>query len=110
MQTRHSEIREEREWEWYVHAFGDQGPALGAKLAEAVQAWDRDVRGDGGSSSDPAMTVHPAGTPDHRLSPGDVVDKNHCRVVVQWPRRDAFLPSPVNRGEARTASGEACDG
>jgi protein-L-isoaspartate(D-aspartate) O-methyltransferase len=106
VQTRHSEIRGEREWEWYVHAFGDQGPALGAKLAEAVRAWDRNVRGDGGSSSDPAMTVHPAGTPDHRLPPGDVVDKNHCRVVVQWPGRDALLPSPVNRGEARTAVGE----
>lgn len=103
MQSRHSE---EREWEWYVHAFGDQGPALGEKLAEAVRAWDRNVRGDGGASSDPAVTVHPAGTPDHRLPPGDVVDKNHCRVVVQWPGRDALLPSPVDRGEARAASGE----
>ncbi|MEU0665346.1 methyltransferase, FxLD system [Streptomyces lavendulocolor] len=106
VQTRHSEIREEREWEWYVHAFGDQGPALGEKLAETVRAWDRDVRGDGGASSDPAVTVHPAGTPDHRLPPGDVVDKNHCRVVVQWPGRDALLPSPVDRGGARAASGE----
>jgi len=106
VQTRHSEIRKEREWEWYVHAFGNEGPALGAKLADAVRAWDRDVRGDGAASSDPAMTVHPAGTANHRLPPGDVVEKNHCRVVVQWPGRDALLPSPVNRGEARAASGE----
>ncbi|MFD1829836.1 methyltransferase, FxLD system [Streptomyces desertarenae] len=106
VQTRHSEIREEREWEWYVHAFGDQGPALGEKLADAVRAWHRDVRGDGGRSTDPAVTVHPAGTPDHRLPPGDVVDKALCRIVVQWPGRNTLLPSPVDRVEARTASGE----
>ncbi|MEU4359966.1 methyltransferase, FxLD system [Streptomyces virginiae] len=106
VQTRHSEIREEREREWFVHTFGDQGPALGEKLADAVRAWDRDVRGDGGQSTDPAVTVHPAGTPDHRLPPGDVVDKDHCRVVVQWPGRDALLPSPVDRVEAPAASGE----
>ncbi|MFE9137965.1 methyltransferase, FxLD system [Streptomyces sp. NPDC007355] len=106
VQTRHSEIREEREWEWSVHAFGDQGPALGERLAEAVRAWDRDVRGDGGRSTDPAVTVHPAGTPDHRLPSGDVVDKALCRIVVQWPGRDALLPCPVDRVAAPAASGE----
>ncbi|WP_369149614.1 methyltransferase, FxLD system [Streptomyces sp. R44] len=95
VQTRHSEIRTERLWEWHVHAFGPQGPQLAEKFAETVRAWDRDVRGDGDRSTDPAATVHPADTPDRLLPRGDVVDKDHCRIVVQWPGRDALLPSPV---------------
>ncbi|MFF5973421.1 methyltransferase, FxLD system [Streptomyces sp. NPDC012769] len=85
VQIRHSEVREERVWEWYAHAVGDQGPALAEKLADTVRAWDQDVRDDGGGSTDPAVTVHPAGTPDDRLPLGEVIDKKHCRIVVRWP-------------------------
>ncbi|MFE7401887.1 hypothetical protein [Streptomyces sp. NPDC057557] len=93
VQTRHGDNPADRLWEFTVHAFGDQGPVLASQVAATVRAWDRDVRdGDG-----PALTVHPAGTPDHRLPAGDVVDKKHARLVFQWPGRDAVLPAPVER-------------
>ncbi|SCF95670.1 methyltransferase, FxLD system [Streptomyces sp. Ncost-T10-10d] len=93
VQTRHGDNPADRLWEFTVHAFGDQGPVLASQVAATVRAWDRDVRnGDG-----PALTVHPAGTPDHRLPAGDVVDKRHARLVFQWPGRDAVLPAPVER-------------
>ncbi|MFF3394770.1 methyltransferase, FxLD system [Streptomyces sp. NPDC002669] len=104
VQIRPGEAGEEQEWEWYVHAFGDQGPAVGEKLADTVRAWDRDVRGDDRRNADPAVTVHPAKTPDHRLPSGDVVDKPHCRIVVRWPGRDALLPSSTNRAEAHAVA------
>ncbi|MEJ8653388.1 hypothetical protein WKI65_36335 [Streptomyces sp. MS1.AVA.3] len=31
------------------------------------------------------MTVHPAGTPDHELPAGHVLDKTSSRLVFQWP-------------------------
>ncbi|MFH9725819.1 hypothetical protein ACH4M4_23065 [Streptomyces sp. NPDC017254] len=99
-------VPEERAWEWFVHAFGDEDPTLAARLADAVRNWDRDVRGDGGPGGDPVLTVHPAGTPFHRLPPGDVVEKEHCRLVVQWPGRDALLPTPAERGPAHVVSEE----
>ncbi|GAA3381314.1 hypothetical protein GCM10020367_72070 [Streptomyces sannanensis] len=52
------------------------------------------------------LTLHPAGTPDRLLPAGDVVDKEHCRLVVQWPGRDALLPAPVEPTEARVAARE----
>ncbi|MFD4764175.1 methyltransferase, FxLD system [Streptomyces sp. NPDC058439] len=100
--TRQGDTPAGRLWEFVVHAFGDQGPALATQLADTVRAWDRDVR-DGVA---PALTVHPAGTPDHRLSAGDVLDKKHSRLVFQWPGRDAQLPAPVERTEAVTAAQE----
>ncbi|MDH6544844.1 methyltransferase, FxLD system [Streptomyces sp. SPB4] len=95
VRTGYGERREE-EWEFCVHAFGEQGPRLAEQLAATVRAWDRDVRG----ADDPALTVHPADTPDHRLPPGDVLDRPHCRIVVQWPGRDALLPAPAERRAA----------
>ncbi|MFI6416746.1 methyltransferase, FxLD system [Streptomyces sp. NPDC050842] len=96
----------EREWEWFVYAFGDQGPVLAERLKETVRSWDRDVRGQA-EGAVPALTVYPTTTPAHCLPPGaDVVDKAHCRMVVQWPGRDGPQPSPVERGEARVDSGE----
>ncbi|MEU7603396.1 methyltransferase, FxLD system, partial [Streptomyces sp. NPDC041003] len=80
------------EWEFVVHAFGEQGPRIARQLAATVRAWDTDVRG----ADDPALSVHPAGTPDHRLPPGDVLDRKHCRLVFQWPGRDALLPAPAH--------------
>ncbi|MFB0629440.1 methyltransferase, FxLD system [Streptomyces sp. AB3(2024)] len=83
---------QDEEWEFVVHAFGEQGPRIARQLAATVQAWDTNVRG----ADDPALSVHPAGTPDHRLPPGDVLDRKHCRLVFQWPGRDALLPAPAH--------------
>ncbi|MFE3558740.1 methyltransferase, FxLD system [Streptomyces sp. NPDC059193] len=80
-----------REWEFVVHAFGERGPQLAERLVATVRAWDGDVRG----SDDPALSVHPAHTPDHHLPPGDVLERRHCRLVFQWPGRDALLPAPT---------------
>ncbi|MFF8618204.1 methyltransferase, FxLD system [Streptomyces sp. NPDC015350] len=108
VQTRSGEAGEGQEWEWYVHAFGDQGPDVGEKLADVVRAWDRDVRGNSRRSTDPVVTVYPAGTPGHRLASGEVVDKTHCRVVVRWPGRDTLLPSPAGQAEVpAVATGES---
>lgn len=100
VQTRHGDSPAEKEWEWFVHAFGEQGPQLAEQLAATVRAWDRDVR-DG---ADPVLTVHPADTPDRLLPAGDVLDKPLSRLVFQWPGRDGLLPAPVQRTEAVAAA------
>ncbi|MFD7621830.1 methyltransferase, FxLD system [Streptomyces sp. NPDC059802] len=92
----------DREWEWVVHAFGEQGPQLAQQLAATVRAWDRDVR-DG---DNPGLTVHPAGTPDHLLPAGDVVDRPLSRMVFQWPGRDMLLRTPVEHCGTPAATAE----
>ncbi|MFI2209649.1 methyltransferase, FxLD system [Streptomyces sp. NPDC020141] len=92
-QVRHGDTPAERLWEWAVHAFGDQGPELAERLAAAVRAWDRDVRD---RAEDPALSVHPAGTPDDRLPAGEVLDKPHCRLVFQWPDRHTTRPAAAD--------------
>lgn len=72
--------------EWVVHAYGEQGPKLAERLAATVRAWDRHVRADDNDKhADPALTAHPADTPDDLLPAGDVLDKDHCRLVFRWP-------------------------
>ncbi|WP_394426502.1 methyltransferase, FxLD system [Streptomyces sp. SGAir0957] len=101
IQTKDGKRPEDKEWEWVVHAFGEQGPQLAEQLAATVRAWDRHVRADDNSKhADPVLTAHPAGTPDDRLPAGHVLDKEHCRLVIRWPERDALLPRPVERPEA----------
>ncbi|MFF6772719.1 methyltransferase, FxLD system [Streptomyces sp. NPDC012637] len=96
VQTRHGELPEDKEWEWVVHAFGEQGLQLAEQLAATVRAWDRHVRADDNDKhADPLLTVHPAGTPDDLLPAGHVLDKEHCRLVFQWPDRDGHLPGPA---------------
>ncbi|MFF4583362.1 methyltransferase, FxLD system [Streptomyces sp. NPDC001373] len=100
VQIRHGDDPAEREWEWFVHAFGNSGPQLAEQLVATVRAWDRDVRG----GADPDLSVYPADTPDRLLPPGDVLDKACSRLVFQWPGRDARLPGPVERGKAAVTS------
>ena len=101
IQTKDGKRPEDKEWEWVVHAFGEQGPQLAEQLAATVRAWDRHVRADDNNKhADPVLTAHPAGTPDDRLPAGHVLDKEHCRLVIRWPERDALLPRPVERPEA----------
>ncbi|WP_079170888.1 methyltransferase, FxLD system [Streptomyces sp. CC53] len=113
LQTRHGELPEDKEWEWVVHAFGEQGPQLAEQLAATVRAWDRHVRAnDNDQHADPLLTVHPADTPDDLLPAGHVLDKEHCRLVVtrlfSWhksgivgtvcrPGDEASVSGPVDR-------------
>lgn len=89
----HGGSRTEKEWEFFVHAFDDQGPQLAEQLAATARTWDRNVR-DGAK---PVLTVHSAGTPDRWLPAGDVLDKPLSRLVFQWPGRNTLLPAPVER-------------
>ncbi|MFD7003042.1 methyltransferase, FxLD system [Streptomyces mirabilis] len=98
VQTRHGDSPAEKEWEFFVHAFGDQGPQLAEQLAATARTWDRNVR-DGAK---PVLTVHPAGTPDRRLPAGDVLDKPLSRLVFQWPGRNTLLPAPVEHCDEAT--------
>ncbi|MFG2933291.1 methyltransferase, FxLD system [Streptomyces achromogenes] len=109
VQTRHGEHPEDKEWEWVVHAFGEQGPQLAEQLAATVRAWDRNVRADDNDQHiDPGLAVHPVGTPDHLLPAGDVLDKEHCRLVFRWPGRNGHLPAPARPTDTvATATGEA---
>lgn len=98
VQTKDGDRRDDKEWEWVVRAFGEQGPALAQQLVATVLAWDRHIRAEANDEhADPVLTVHPAGTPDDALPAGDVLDKLHCRLVFRWPGRDAALPGPVER-------------
>lgn len=76
--------------EWFSRMGSFTPTASRAKLAErlaaTVRAWDRHVRADDNDKhADPALTAHPAGTPDDWLPAGDVLDKDHCRLVFRWP-------------------------
>ncbi|MFC8125947.1 methyltransferase, FxLD system [Streptomyces sp. NPDC057302] len=98
VQTRDSDRREDKEWEWFAYAFGEQGPELAEQLVATVVAWDRHIRAEANDEhADPVLTVHSAGTPDDALPAGDVLDKHHSRLVFRWPGRDAVLPGPVER-------------
>ncbi|MFD9100271.1 methyltransferase, FxLD system [Streptomyces virginiae] len=101
VQTKDGDSPQGKEWEWAVHAFGEQGPELAERLVATVRAWNRHIRAhDNDQHADPALTVHPAGTPDDALPAGDVLDKEHCRLVFRWPGRDVVLPGPVEQPEA----------
>ncbi|MGW1107353.1 methyltransferase, FxLD system [Streptomyces sp. NPDC002540] len=69
--------------EFFIHAYGPAAEEVAEHFAECVRVWDRQVR----ESGYPPMTIHPAGTPDDQLPPGDVLDKPSARLVFQWPSR-----------------------
>lgn len=98
VQTKDSHRREDKEWEWFAYAFGEQGPELAERLVATVLAWDRHIRAEANDEhADPVLSVHPAGTPDDALPAGDVLDKVNCRLAFRWPGRDVVLPGPVER-------------
>lgn len=82
-------------WEFGVQAFGPNAKAVADHLAEAIRAWDRELRG----RAAPALTVLAAGTPDSALPVGDVVDKPNARIVVTWPQRDTAGGGAVGQVE-----------
>lgn len=69
--------------EFFIHAYGPDAEVLAEHFAECVRVWDREVR----ESGYPPMAIHPAGTTDDQLPPGDVLDKPSARLVLQWPGR-----------------------
>ncbi|MFG3429514.1 class I SAM-dependent methyltransferase [Streptomyces californicus] len=81
----------DRRSEFFIHAFGPAGPALAERFASCVRTWDREVR----ESWYPALSIHPAGTPDDQLPPGDRVDAPACRMVFDWPGRGTRAPLPA---------------
>ncbi|MFF3085903.1 hypothetical protein ACFVRB_12745 [Streptomyces nojiriensis] len=88
IQPKDGDRPQDKEWEWTVHAFGEQGPDLAEQPDGTVRAWDRHVRADDNTvHADPVLTVHPAGTPDDLLPAGDILDKDLCRLVFRWPGR-----------------------
>ncbi|GGZ95105.1 hypothetical protein ACFOOM_13930 [Streptomyces echinoruber] len=65
-------------------------PQFAEHLVATVRAWDRHVRAeDNRQYVDPILTVHPAGRPDEQVPPGDLLDKEHGRLVIRWPGREA---------------------
>ncbi|WP_405893403.1 methyltransferase, FxLD system [Streptomyces sp. NBC_01527] len=83
--------------EFFIHAYGPAAEDLAEHFAQCVRVWDREVR----ESGYPPMTVHPAGTPDDRLPPGDVLDKPSARLVFPWPGR-----TPVGAQNLLAAGGQ----
>lgn len=84
--------------EFFIHAYGPSAEDLAEQFAECVRVWDREVR----ESGYPQMTVHPLGTPDEQLPPGDVLDKPSARLVFQWPgRTPAGAPDLLAAGGQR---------
>ncbi|MFI1189429.1 hypothetical protein [Streptomyces californicus] len=81
----------DRRSEFFIHAYGPAGPALAERFASCVRTWDREVR----ESWYPALSIHPAGTPDDQLPPGDRVDAPACRMVFDWPGRGTRAPLPA---------------
>ncbi|MFE6977124.1 methyltransferase, FxLD system [Streptomyces sp. NPDC057682] len=105
VQTRHGEGAQDREWEWVVHAFGEQGPRLAEQLSATVQAWDRHIRADDNNEhADPVLTAHPAQTPAHQLPAGDVLSKASFHLVFRWPGRDGHLPAPTSPADTATTT------
>ncbi|MGW0798131.1 methyltransferase, FxLD system [Streptomyces sp. NPDC002692] len=95
VQIRDGEQPEDKQWEWFTYGFGNKGTQLAERLVTTVRAWDRHVRAeDNDHHVDPILTVHPAATPDDQLPAGNVLDKEHCRLVVRWPGRDALPERP----------------
>ncbi|MGW2033764.1 methyltransferase, FxLD system [Streptomyces sp. NPDC001811] len=101
VRTRDGERPGDKMWEWVAHGFGEQGPQLAEELAVTVRAWDRHVRADDNDQhADPVLSVHPAGTPDHLLPAGDVLDKEYSRLVFRWPGRNGQVPAPARRTDS----------
>ncbi|GLX22493.1 methyltransferase, FxLD system [Streptomyces lavendulae] len=105
VKTKDGDNPQDQQWEWTVHAFGEQGPALAERLADTVLAWDRHIRADDNDQhADPVLTVHPAGTPDDALPAGNVLDKENCRLVFRWPGHDVPQPRSVEHPGAEVVT------
>ncbi|MFW5421058.1 methyltransferase, FxLD system [Nocardiopsis sp. CNT-189] len=68
--------------EYGVHAFGARGAELADEVCGLLAAWDRLHRGGPG----PQITAYPASTPDEELEGDTVIDKEHVRITLAWPK------------------------
>jgi protein-L-isoaspartate(D-aspartate) O-methyltransferase len=59
---------------------GPQGQKVAERLVEEIQTWDRDHRDHRAH-----IEVYPAGTPDHHLPVGRIIDRPHTRITISWP-------------------------
>ncbi|GGM20773.1 hypothetical protein GCM10010129_76320 [Streptomyces fumigatiscleroticus] len=59
---------------------GPQGSKVADRLAEQIRVWGHDHRGHRAR-----IEAHPAGTPDHQLPAGRLIDRPHTRVTIVWP-------------------------
>ncbi|WP_448330459.1 methyltransferase, FxLD system [Streptomyces sp. DSM 41534] len=59
---------------------GPGAQEIADRMIEQIQIWDREHR-----SHRAHIEVHPAGTPDDRLSAGRVMDRPHTRIAITWP-------------------------
>ncbi|MFJ7997554.1 methyltransferase, FxLD system [Streptomyces sp. NPDC096310] len=67
--------------EFGFHAFGPDGSGFAERLAGIARAWGKDYRRAPG----PRIAIHPAGTPDDRITGDRIIDKKHSRISVSWP-------------------------
>jgi protein-L-isoaspartate(D-aspartate) O-methyltransferase len=72
---------EQMTFEFGVYGHGPDAEEVANGFAEQIRVWDRDHRSGPGAR----FEVHPAGTPDHQLAHGRVIDKRHTRVTISWP-------------------------
>ncbi|MFC7741094.1 hypothetical protein ACFQXA_08945 [Nocardiopsis composta] len=68
--------------EYGVHAFGAHRKGLAEEVCGLLAAWDRLHRGGDG----PQITAYPASTPDEDLEGDAVIDKEHVRIALAWPK------------------------
>ncbi|MGH3930425.1 MAG: methyltransferase, FxLD system, partial [Pseudonocardiaceae bacterium] len=59
-------------------AIGHGSRDLAGRITEQIRTWDHD------RTAQPAITAHPAGTPDNQLPASVVIDKQHTRLTVSW--------------------------
>lgn len=67
--------------EYGVHALGPNAERFADKFADVLRDWKALRRGGPG----PLIRVHPADTPDGRITADRVIDKVHSRISLSWP-------------------------
>ncbi len=68
----------ERRSELGAIGHGPAGQPLAERLCAQIRVWDQ------GRAAHPAITAHPAGTPDEKLPEGLVIDKHAVRLVITF--------------------------
>ncbi|GAA0955909.1 methyltransferase, FxLD system [Actinocorallia libanotica] len=76
----------EKSVEFGVHAYGPDATGLAERIAEQLRVWGRDHRGGPGAQ----YRIYPAGTPDHAIPDGRIIDKSASRVSISWPDAPAL--------------------
>ncbi|MFI0941191.1 methyltransferase, FxLD system [Streptomyces sp. NPDC021020] len=72
---------EKKTAEYGVHAFGPDATAFAERIAGILRTWGEKIRGSDG----PCIAVHPAGTPDDRITADRIITKRHSRISISWP-------------------------